>query len=385
MTPSASADPTRASYRFGPACIDVATDDAGAGRWLREFLTPWFTTGPPAECPLRVRLLASESAYAALERRRETATLEPRACFGLDRQSVELPGWDEDGDVVIADRERSCFYRVQARGVEIVAQPGVPRVRVGLMRVVRELAAARMLAQRSLLDLHAAAFAVAGRGVLLAGPKQSGKTTLLVDALASGRASLLANDRVIVDLGAQPARAFGLPTIVSVRTGTLRWFPSLPQGLPERPALLSAAELAAQAGAAPASAAPLHLSMSPGQLAKRLGAGVAASAPIAAIVFPEIAPSATSWSLERLSREDGTHWLRESLYGGASGLRATTVFAQLALGSRRLTPPRTTLLDRLASRVPCFRLRLGPHSYRDGAGAWLRALPLETAGKRRVA
>jgi hypothetical protein len=176
-----------------------------------------------------------------------------------------------------------------------------------------------------------------------------------------------------------------MPTLVSLRTGTLRWFPDLAQGLPARPALLSAAELAAGAGGAPAPGARLHLSLSPGQLARRLGADVAAAAPIAAIVFPEIAPAAVSWSLDAIAPADGATRLRECVYGRSSGARATTIFAALAAGPRRAEPPRAALVDRLAARIPLFRLRLGQHAYRDGAGLWLRALPLAAARKRRVA
>ncbi len=377
--------PGRRVYRYGPACIEVATADLDAARWLQEFLTPWFVPGPPAQSPLAVRFTCSAARFAALEREQAAATPLPHPCFALDRELVELPGWTRGEETVIADRERACFLRVRPGSVEIVAQPGVRRARVALLRVVRELAAARVLAQRSVLDLHAAAFVVAERGVLLVGPKQSGKTTLLVDALASGRASLLANDRVFVDTRQKPARASGVPTLVSLRTGTLRWFPSLPQGLPERPALLHAAELAAQAGATSGAGMPLHLSLSPAQLAARLGAGVAACAPIAAIVFPEISAAASSWSLEAVSREDGASRLRESLYGIAAGPRPRTVFEEAALGASRGQPPRLSLVDRLASRIPLFRCRLGRHAYRDGAGAWLRALPLEPARKRRSA
>jgi hypothetical protein len=381
----ASAEPSLAAYRYGPACIDVTSDDADAGRWLREFLTPWFAAESPGESSLAVRLTCSAPAFAALEQRRAAATLLPRACFTLDRQVVELPGWTQDEEIVIADLERSCFYRVRPRSVEIVAQPRERRVRMGLMRVVRELAAARMLEQPGVLDLHAAAFAVAGRGVLLVGPKRSGKTTLLVDALASGRASLLANDRVFVDTRQSPGRAVGVPTLVSLRTGTLRWFPSLPTDLPERPSLLHASELEAQAAAASGAAAPLHLYLSPAQLAGRLGAGVATSAPIAAIVFPEICSTVASWSLEPVGLEDGASWLRESLYGVSTSQRSRTVFEESALGPSRGHPSRAKLVGRLAARIPLFRCRLGRHAYRDGAEAWLRALPLEPIKRKRVA
>jgi len=382
VTSPASDACIRQAYRFGPARIEVASDDADAGRWLEEFMTPWFTPARPVGRGLGVRLTCSAPAWTALERRRAEASLTPRACFALDREIVELPGWREAGDLVIADDDRGAFYRVGRRGIEIVTRPGARRARVGLMRIVRELGAAHMRARRDILDLHAAAFAVAGRGVLLVGPKQSGKTTLLVAALTSGQASLLANDRVCVDTRGSAPRAFGVPTLVSLRTGTLRWFPSLPVGLPERPSLLHAAELAAQAGAPPADAPPLHLTLSPAQLARRLGAGIAASAPIAAVVFPVISPNCASWSLEEISPEDGAAWLRECLYGVTTGPRARTVFEAAALGTGRGQPPRAQLADRLASRVPLFRCRLGRHAYRDGAQAWLRALPLALPKKR---
>ncbi len=385
MSRAASEGESRASYRYGPACIEVTTGDRDAGRWLREFLAPWFSLGSPGENPLRVRLTCSAPAFAALERRKAEASTLPYACFALDRQVIELSGWQQAAEIVIADPERSCFYRVRPGDVEIVAQPGGAGVRVGLMRVIREFAAARMLAQPGLLDLHAAAFTVAGRAVLLVGPKQSGKTTLLVDALASGRSKLLANDRVFVDTRAEPGRAFGVPTLVSLRAGTLRWFPSLPQGFPARPALLHASELAQQIEATQDAAAPLHLTLSPGQLAQRLGAGIATSAPIAAILFPVIAPTTARWSLERVSHDEGATWLRESLYGIAADPRSRTVFEAAALAPDCGQPARATLADRLASQIPLFRFRLGRHAYRDGAEPWLRELPLELARKRRVA
>ena len=67
MTSAAGDAHGRASYRFGPACIAVASDDRDAGRWLREFLTPWFVPGPPDENPLAVRM--TSSAPAALRSR----------------------------------------------------------------------------------------------------------------------------------------------------------------------------------------------------------------------------------------------------------------------------------------------------------------------------
>ncbi|MFI5394684.1 MAG: hypothetical protein ACHQ9S_04050 [Candidatus Binatia bacterium] len=374
-------------YRFGPAVIDVEADDPDAARWLAEFLTPWFEADAPGTGEFIVRLTCSAPAFAALDRQRAAVASHPVACFALDSQVVSLPGWaEEDGGTVIADSGRSCFYRVRRRSVEIVARPGIRRVRVGLMRVVRELAAARMLAQASVLDFHAAAFAVGERAVLLVGAKGAGKTTLLVHVLASGRASLLANDRVFVDASRHPEHAFGVPTLVSLRDDTLRLFPSLRHGFPERPALLHAAELESHdVGAFDGDDAPRDFALSPAQLACRLGVSTVRCAPIAAIVFPDISPAADAWSIEPVAPTDGAGRLRECLYGARSGPRSRTVFEEVGGGRVLCREAQTALLDRLAAGPPLFHCRLGRDAYREGADAWLRALPLEPASETCVA
>jgi len=376
-----------AAYRFGPAVIDVEADDPDAARWLAEFLTPWFEIGAPGKGEFTVRLTSSAPAVAELERRQAAATCHPVACFALDSQVVSLPGWvEEDGGTVIGDSGRGCFYLVRRRSVEIVARPGLRRVRVGLMRVVRELAAARMLAQGNVLDFHTAAFAVGERAVLLVGPKGGGKTTLLVSVLASGRATLVANDRVFVDASGRPGQAFGVPTLVSLPDGTLQLFPNLRRGFPKCPARLHTAELESHdAATLEDDDAPPVFALSPTQLARRLGVPAVRGGPIAAIVFPEICSAADAWSLEPVVPADGAIRLRECLYGSRSGSRSRTVFEEVVGGQVGRPEERDTLLDRLAAWVPFFRCRLGRDAYRDGADAWLRALPLGLASGARGA
>ena len=214
------------------------------------------------------------------------------------------------------------------------------------------------------------------RAVLLVGPKRAGKTTLLASALSSGRADLLANDRVFVETGPGPARGLGVPTLVSIRPDTLERFPALRSSMPGGSALLHAAEIEAAAARGADEAPPLiKYSLSPAQLAQQLGAGIAASAPIAAIVFPEIDPSQPRWSLTRVDPEDAGSRLRKCLYGAPLGPRPRTAFEDL-VGSHpdRRDPARA--LDSLSGQVPAFSCRLGPDAYRDGADAWLRALSL---------
>lgn len=383
MSRAPSTEMILVGYRYGPTLVDVEADDPEAARWLTEFLTPWFEVGAPGKDEFTVRLTCSTSTFAVLERRQATATPNPAACFALDSQVVSLPSWQEDGGTLIADAECGCFYLVRGRSVEVVSQPGVRRVRIGLMRVVRELAAACVLAQESVLDFHAAAFTVGEKAVLLVGPKGAGKTTLLANALASRRASLLANDRVFVDTNHDPGYAFGVPTLVSLRAGTLQLFPNLRRDFPERPALLHAAELKSHdVGRFEDDNAPHVFALSPAQFAGRLGATTVRCAPIGVIVFPEISPTVDRWSLDRIDPTDGAARLRECLYGARTTPRFRTLFEELA-GRDRAKP--ATLVDQLAAQLPLFSCRLGPNAYRNGADAWLRALSLKLAGKAWVA
>ena len=368
----------KAGYRFGPTIIDVETDDAGSGAWLSEFLHPWADATPHGHGDRLVRMTSSAAAFDALGRRQAVSSLRQVPCFALDSQVVSLPGWDNDRGTVVADAELGCFFCLAGRVVEVVARPGCARARIGLMRVVREALAAPALAGADYIDLHAAAFAVAGQAVLLAGPKGSGKTTMLIHALASGRADLLANDRVFIHGSPEPAGAVGVPTLVSIRPWTLQVFPRLRKDAAERSASLRVGEPAPPRVEDGTAAETRDFALSPAQLAHRLGVAMARDAPIAAVVFPVITPATDTWTFEPVSPADAAARLRECLYGARVEPRAPTVFE----GTRRGVPRRaqqSAVVERLAARVPCVQGNLGPGACRDSAGVWLRALGLDVA------
>jgi hypothetical protein len=360
------------TFRCGEALVAVDAGDADTVRWLREFVTPWFAPASVGRANARVRLVANAARFAELDARQLAAGTHPVPCFSLDSALVSYPGWSEpDGATVVADGEYGCFYRVLGKEVEIVTKPGDPVARVGLLRVVREVATLRALAAPGMLDLHAAAFATRGCAVLLVGGKRAGKTTLLAHVLTSGQAALLANDRLLVDCNS--LRATGVPTIVPVREDTERRFPALARGLPRRAALLHAGEIASPELAALCAGARLVLS--PAQFARQLGAATAGSAKVSLIVFPEITADESMWSLSPVSREDGNARLVAGLYASRTGPRAPTIF-QTAAGETPILGAQAALALQLASTVPLVICRLGPDAYRGHARAWLRALPL---------
>lgn len=362
-------------YRFGPYLIEVGTDEPDASRWLEEFLTPWFRTDNSGPSDFIVNLTCSASLFTSFTKRKDEKLSRTFPCFALDSQIVELPGWEEDGVIVVSDAERGCFYMVGQGRVDIIAKPGVRRIRVGLMRVVRELAVLSM-AKKDVLDLHAAAFAVGEQAIVLVGPKQSGKTDFLLTMLASGKANLISNDRVLVHLEDGSEYTYGIPTLVSIRDDTLLRFPRLRYGSSRLQALFHSAESKLIDIVSPEDRAPPHgFSLNLSQIAERLDASIVRGALIAAIVFPEISLTTESWFLEPVDPHSGVSQLQKCLYGVQSGWRSPTIFENLIVSSRGGGhKEQEAIVHRLAPRIPLFRGSLGRDTRGESAGAWLEAL-----------
>lgn len=365
-------------YAFGAARVDVESSSADAGRWLEEFLTPWMATTRTGAADVVVRFDSSLDAFAALRLQRATTPTRLVPCFALDRRVVTLPGWNDGDAIVVADDEIDCGYRVTRDRIDVVAPPDARRARIGLMRVVRERLTSVSASIETCLDLHAAAFDVGGRAVIVAGPRRAGKTSLLCHALASGRTGLIANDRVVVRLdGDEATTAHGVPTLVAIRPATLSSFPMLRIAPDERPALRHATEAEDDAANAPAS--ERDFSLSPRQLAARLGAPCVAHTPISAVVFPEIVDDESTWTTDTVSEIEGRARLAACVYGSRHQA-VRTIIASIGGVAPDAAPAddRTRgFVARLAASARLVRLRLGRRAYDRPAGAWLDAI--ETA------
>ena len=360
-------------YTYGNAAVDVVIDDAETHRWLIDFLTPWATAEAFTGCATQVRFTAAQDAWDALTRRALAAPV-PMPCFVLDSHLVMLPGWEDEHGVAVEDEELGCFYCVRPARVDIVARPGERRARLGLMRVVRELLTARRLASGSLLDLHAAAFETGQRAVLIAGPRNAGKTTMLCHALASGGARMIANDRVLVDLDCGDGEVVGVPTLASARAATLHFFPALRGGTDSLPTLLHGGEGDLDREGLLRGTHVRSLSL--GAFADRLGSSCVATAPLAAVVFPEIVADIDTWDLQTLSAADGLAALGQCRYGAGRDASVRTIFAR----SDEDIPEvgrLDAMLRRLVESTRVFRCRLGPRAYERSAVEWLAALGLD--------
>ncbi len=372
------ADPARPIHSIAfeapfaePLTVALQSDDRSAAEWLAEFLHPWFVRTAGAG-EIQVSVSSDATAYAELRARYPLDAVR-RVCFALDQFVVSLPAWSTEEGIAAADLKRSCFLVAAPRRIALYGDPTTRRWRFTLQLVFHEIAATR--ARRSALDLHAAAVGADGRAVAIIGAKRAGKTTLAFHLLRSGRCHWISNDRAFVARGGEARWTIrGMPTAVKIQPPALRDFPELARGLRnvERPYLHAVDEVRA-AGSGEELDGSAEFALSPPQLARQLNVEPLASAPLAAIVFPQIRPEAPGFVVERLEAADVREAICANLYGKPSGRQAPTLFEELDGGT---TASPQDLAEALSRAVPGYRVVLGLDAYAtaDFAGRLLAAV-----------
>lgn len=172
--------------------------------------------------------------------------------------------------------------------------------------------------------VHAAAVAIGGRGVLLAGAGGVGKSTTAV-AAALGGFDYLGDDYVVVDLGASRPEAHSLYCTAKLDPRAAAWFPALPPAAPAAPA-----------------DGEKQVIIDIRQMSGADRPGRAAT--LAAIVLPRMAPGAAT-RLRPVSRGEAL-----------LGLAPSTIFQ-----APRRDRASLARLAELVRRVPVFGLDLGGH------------------------
>ena len=205
--------------------------------------------------------------------------------------------------------------------------------------------------------------------MLIAGAKGSGKTTVLAYLASRAGCDIVTNDRALLRFDGATIELYGMPTIVSVRRGSIELLAlsSLRALLrTASPAHRTFAELDAQIRDGDREPTePLRLS--PAQLARALGVSLSPGAVLSAIAFPERATDDRALVTARLSPHEAAVRLRKARFGLAAGSKSTpTAFDEL-VGRRTGESEEAARLGELATRVPCFRLSIGAGLYREPA------------------
>lgn len=362
MTAEASSDAAVQGFAYRGLRVDVRTAERAHLAWLTEFLQPWFEVGRDVVPHVTVVLTVDPDRHRALSGSHRATGHGELECFVLDTRTVSHPFWQEpDGSTTIFDQEFQVFYRVTtaAHRIEIISAWSGGTARVALMRVIREVAMGHAIHAGTLV-LHAAAVALGDAGILIAGPKRAGKTTLLVHALQGDGARFVANDRVLIDLAGPQPRCGGLPSIVGLRPGTLAMFPTLCRRVRARrySYVLTLAEARTFARPGFPERADRGADVTPAQLCDVLGVDAVAEVPVAAIVFPRVTRGARGIALEPLPVEAALPRVTESLFGPGLAGRAAGAFGP-APDVDAAPGPWPERVRELITRVPCLECRVG--------------------------
>ncbi len=321
----------------GGAPITIRSELPGVLAWLEEILAPGFSVQEEEGTALRVEIAAEIVRDGGWP----PATSLP--CFALDNEVLRLPGRAVGSSFVLEDEHWGTRYEVAPGSVRISPSRPDARVRLSALRVVREMATVDALAVGGRIQLHAACLAWEGRCLVLAGPKRAGKTTLLARLAASTGAAIVTNDRLILRDTPHGWQVTGVPTIVSVRPGTMRRLPDLFRTVPAmpRPVDLTLQEAISAAARVGVVTEPSQLSLSPAQLAHEVGSRLSQGGPLACLAVIGVDAGVGDFHLRRLSRAEATETIEEVRYGASTREDESTVFERTFSGG-----------DREASRAP---------------------------------
>lgn len=132
---------------------------------------------------------------------------------------------EPDGVREVADAPGHFTYRSDPR-TRVVDVWGSDRGRLLLegIRLARTVLVGLLVQERAHVPLHASCVAVDGRAVVFTGDSGAGKTTSAIAAMRYLGAELITNDLLLIDPGTDggPAQAVGIPLQVRMAAGTLR-------------------------------------------------------------------------------------------------------------------------------------------------------------------
>lgn len=353
--------------------LEIAVDaDQNADLiWLQEFLGPNFHSGQASsEETIAAFRLCHDPAWSQrqkqwLEGEELSATRATVLAHVLDSSDLHLPCRQlADGSLLAWEEQFDCFYLQDGSGLTSILQaetsPPARRARIALMRCVRELAMHHDR-RRGALALHASGLARHGQGLLFAGPRRSGKTTLLSACLSLVKGlTLLANDRVMVNPDGQQWCCRGIATVVSVRSGDEPLLPGLRQRL-------HAQAFGAESGTDEAAARRFEpgerLMLSPAQYCRGLGVELGGERRLAGIALPSIVPELAGMAWRRLPATAAADALRGALFGSTHQRSRSQLFDAPDSGPYPDADEQLALLERLATDVPCWEVSLGMNAY----------------------
>ncbi len=354
--------------------------------WLREFLSPFFDittskTNSEVTWDYEVRLVISRQRHEQYGRLGDPCG--EVDCFAVDAHVIRLPWWSlSHAQSVVFDTAARVFYVLHPEEslIEVVADGDSMRVRTRTMRVVREVAMHHGVCRGGFF-IHASAFDVHGRSVMISAPTNGGKTTLLTHALSHPETRFLSNDRVFVRFDGDSVIFRGMPAVVSMREGMLNFFPDLRDKVRQSRFFYCTRddELFEWIPDRLRPDDRGRYLVAPHQFCALLGTAAVAQARAAAIVFPRIVEGSDVFRLTRIDPDVASTLLSAALFHTNEWRKNNEIFSRVRPDCEQPAMDVRALGRRLVARVPCYSCDLSRDAYRldGGASDFVRAV-LET-------
>ncbi len=358
--------------RYHGVAVRVRANQPASLEWLCEFFHPHAAMEPDGPARYEVNLCVDTDRFKRWGAGEPTGV--SADVFVLDSRVIRLPEWrGPGGALAYYDRPYDVFYVVDRPGERytLVAH-GANRTfaRTPLMRAVRELITSQLRLDGALF-LHSACAVFDGNGIVIAGTKKAGKTTLLMYLLTRGGGALLSNDRLLVKKAGEGLAAHAMPTITSVRAGSFELLEDL-RGRAYETAYHFRRTLRENETTPCENYRDIvgtHYTFSPAQFARVLQADVVTSATPRAVVFPEITGRPGAVELAPLPKAEMWDAFLDVRFGRRDWHGFSRVFAPDAEVSAPDDGPADALCARFAADVPAYRCRLGLDVYQSAAGA----------------
>jgi len=243
--------------------------------------------------------------------------------------------------------EDHLFARDAAGTVHVLLHPDADRGQRYLARVLRE-GVLRCAEDRGWTVFHAAAAAVAGQGILIAGESGAGKTTVLTALVAHARADLIAADRAAVTREA--TRVVAIPLSVRIAAPTLA---SLPPRWPLE---------ARQPETSPRSASA-KTALAPRAFAEAFGVSLRESAPLRAVVLPRLTDDDRPPAARVLDGQRVRAHLASVCCTPYDEDWLSPWFFERTIEAQDLDRRSTALVAALTTDLPIIRVTAGVHSH----------------------
>lgn len=188
---------------------------------------PFATPAPAGTCPVVQVCAVPEAAPADLLDLVETGG--ERIDIDVSLYPTATDGWSVwigETRLVVTRKARTLFVLAPGSRLAGVFNADPVSLEVDTMRLVKSLIALHCEA-RGMRLLHASGIEFAGCSVLFAGDSRNGKTTMLLEAMASFEAGMLSCDTSIVYEAANGLQVRGWPSNFSVSIGTMLDFSDL--------------------------------------------------------------------------------------------------------------------------------------------------------------